>query len=83
MIIELKLFLYWLSLLAIFYTIAKFFYTTSNTSLKWKYWIEDNLSGSIFYMIKYLGIVILLCWLLFQFTALFFNAKMMLYTNFK
>jgi hypothetical protein len=71
--IELKIFAYWICLLIISYIIARLDHFFSRTNVYFKYY--DSWTRAIYNVVKIIGLFIIICWLFIQFTNYFFKGE--------
>lgn len=73
MILELKILSYWLCLLSLSYVISKIEHHFSRTSILFKY--HNSFANFMFFLIKYIGLLLIGMWLFIQFTNYFFKGE--------
>lgn len=71
--LETKLFIYWLIVLVISYVIARLDYILSGINLYFKYY--DSWTTGLHYVIRYLGIFVIVVIAIVQLTSYFFTGK--------
>jgi hypothetical protein len=73
MILELRIFAFWLCLTSFFYVIAKLEHHFSRTNVYFKFY--DSMSHCVYYTVKIFGLIIIGFWVLVQFTNYFFKGE--------
>lgn len=79
MILELRIFAFWLCLLSFFYVIAKLDHHFSRTNVYFKFY--DSTSSTVYYTIKMFGFIVIGFWVLVQFTNYFFKGEFVFIEN--
>jgi hypothetical protein len=73
MILELRIFAFWLCLLSFFYVVARLDHHFSQTNVYFKFY--DSMIHTVYYTIKIFGFIILGFWIFIQFTNYFFKGE--------